>query len=47
MVSPFERLLLTGAGGGLGRVLRPHLRQWARVARVSDRVDCDAPAAGE
>jgi len=47
MVSPFERLLLTGAGGGLGRVLRPLLRQWARIARVSDRVDCGAPAAGE
>ncbi len=47
MVSPFKRLLLTGAGGGLGRVLRPLLRQWARIARVSDRVDCGAPAAGE
>ena len=45
--SPFERLLLTGAGGGLGRVLRPLLRQWARIARVSDRVDCGTPVAGE
>jgi len=47
MVPPFERLLLTGAAGGLGRVLRPRLREWARVARVSDRLDCGAAAAGE
>ena len=38
MVSPFERLLLTGAGGSLGRVLRPLLRQWARVARGIETV---------
>ncbi|RFP18716.1 MULTISPECIES: NAD(P)-dependent oxidoreductase [unclassified Duganella] len=33
---PFQRLLLTGAAGGLGRVLRPHLGQWAEVVRLSD-----------
>src|SRR3954452_5829720 len=32
-----ERLLLTGAAGGLGRVLRPHLQSWARKVRISDR----------
>ena len=32
-----ERLLLTGAAGGLGRVLRPHLQAWARKVRISDR----------
>jgi len=37
---PFQRLLLTGAAGGLGRVLRPRLREWTDVLRVSDRADC-------
>jgi uronate dehydrogenase len=50
MSSPplFHRLLLTGAQGRLGRVLRPRLRDWATVLRVSDRVPL-APAvqAGE
>jgi uronate dehydrogenase len=32
----FGRLLLTGAGGGLGRVLRPRLAAFADVLRVSD-----------
>lgn len=32
----FERLLLTGAAGGLGRALRPALRTWTRHARLSD-----------
>jgi uronate dehydrogenase len=32
----FDRLLLTGAAGGLGRVLRERMRPWARVLRVSD-----------
>jgi uronate dehydrogenase len=47
MSKPFRRLLLTGAAGGLGRVLRPHLVQWTDVLRVSDRADCGAAAAGE
>ena len=38
---PFNRLLLTGAAGGLGRVLRPHLRPLCRVLRVAD---LEAPA---
>ncbi|WP_225784728.1 NAD(P)-dependent oxidoreductase [Xenophilus sp. Marseille-Q4582] len=34
--SPIPRLLLTGAAGGLGRVLRERLPAFARVLRVSD-----------
>jgi uronate dehydrogenase len=33
---PFDRLLLTGAAGGLGRELRPRLKKIARHLRVSD-----------
>jgi uronate dehydrogenase len=43
---PFERLLLTGAAGGLGRVLRPRLRSFARVLRVSDIGPLDPAAPG-
>jgi uronate dehydrogenase len=32
----FDRLLLTGAAGGLGRVLRPRLRRLCRMLRASD-----------
>jgi uronate dehydrogenase len=32
----FERLLLTGAAGGLGKVLRESLRPFTRVLRLSD-----------
>ena len=32
----FHRLLLTGASGGLGRVLRPYLRGSCRTLRVAD-----------
>ena len=32
----FGRLLLTGAGGGLGRVLRPRMAAFADIVRVSD-----------
>src|ERR1700675_502544 len=42
-----ERLLLTGAAGGLGRVLRPHLSNWARHVRISDRATCGGAAATE
>jgi len=45
--SRFERLLLTGAAGGLGRVLRSHLHQWARNVRLSDRESCGAAEPGE
>jgi uronate dehydrogenase len=39
-----ERLLLTGAAGGLGRVLRESLKPFARVIRLSD-VAAMSPAA--
>src|SRR5688500_6536531 len=43
---PFDRLLLTGAAGGLGRVLRPFLRSLGRNLRVTDlrMPEEDAPA---
>jgi uronate dehydrogenase len=34
--TPFNRLLLTGAAGGLGKVLRESLRPYANVIRLSD-----------
>ena len=34
--NPFTRLLLTGAAGGLGKVLRESLKPYARVLRLSD-----------
>ena len=43
----FECLLLTGAAGALGRVLRPRLAPLARTLRVSDLADLGAAAAGE
>src|SRR3954452_2952694 len=43
----FDRLLLTGAAGGLGRELRPRLRPLARVLRVSDIASMAAAEAGE
>lgn len=41
---PFNRLLLTGAAGGLGKVLRERLRPYAQVLRLSDIANM-APAA--
>lgn len=41
----FERLLLTGAAGGLGKVLREALRPYTRVLRLSDIAGM-APAEG-
>ena len=43
----FQRLLLTGAAGGLGRVLRPRLKARCQVLRVSDIADLGPAAAGE
>jgi uronate dehydrogenase len=43
----YSRLLLTGAAGGLGQVLRKRLGLFTRVLRVSDRVDPGPPEAGE
>lgn len=44
---PFTRLLLTGAGGGLGKMLRERLKPWADVLRLSDRCDLGPAAPGE
>lgn len=41
------RLLLTGAAGGLGRVLRPRLRPYARTLRLSDIAEMKPAEAGE
>jgi len=43
----FNRLLLTGAAGNLGRELRPRLKAYCEVLRLSHRSDLGAPAAGE
>jgi uronate dehydrogenase len=43
----FGRLLLTGAAGGLGRVLRPRLKAICGTLRVSDIAELGAAAAGE
>ena len=42
-----EKLLLTGAAGGLGQVLRGRLKANCQVLRLSDRIDCGAAGAGE
>ena len=43
----FERLLLTGAAGGLGRELRPRLRRLARLLRLSDVAEMAPAGPGE
>ncbi|UTL89986.1 NAD-dependent epimerase/dehydratase family protein [Pseudomonas fluorescens] len=43
--TPFKRLLLTGAAGGLGKVLRQRLNGFAEVLRLSDIAPM-APASG-
>ena len=43
----FARLLLTGAAGGLGKVLRPRLRACCDALRLSDIAELGAAAAGE
>lgn len=45
--APFQRLLLTGAAGGLGRVLRDKAAPWTRILRLSDKVDLGAPRENE
>jgi len=42
---PFHRLLLTGAAGGLGQILREALQAHANIVRVSD-ISTMTPAAG-
>jgi uronate dehydrogenase len=44
---PLNRLLLTGAAGGLGRELRRRLRPCCKTLRVSDIAELGAAAAGE
>ncbi|MGP6460026.1 NAD-dependent epimerase/dehydratase family protein [Pseudomonas parakoreensis] len=44
--TPFNRLLLTGAAGGLGKVLRERMRPYAHVLRLSD-IAALAPAVDE
>jgi uronate dehydrogenase len=44
---PFKRILLTGAAGGLGRVLRERIAGWADVVRLSDIGDIGAARANE
>lgn len=44
--TPFNRLLLTGAAGGLGKVLRETLRPYAKIIRLSDIAEM-APPAGD
>ena len=43
----FARLLLTGAAGGLGRVLRARLKAHCAVLRLSDIAELGAAAPGE
>ena len=43
----YARLLLTGAGGGLGKVLRERLLPYANILRVSDRIDVGPANAAE
>ncbi len=43
----FERLLLTGAAGALGRMLRPRLKRYCRTLRVSDIAAMDPAGEGE
>jgi len=43
----FGRLLLTGAAGNLGRVLRPRLKAYCETLRLSHRADFGPAADGE
>ena len=43
----YPRLLLTGAAGGLGRVLRPRLKAHCQTLRVSDISELGAAKTGE
>jgi len=45
--SRFDRLLLTGAAGSLGKVLRERMRPWARVLRASDVAALEPAGADE
>ncbi|MDD1963785.1 NAD(P)-dependent oxidoreductase [Pseudomonas putida] len=47
MSKPFKRLLITGAAGRLGKVLREHLRDFADELRLTDIADMGAAAPHE
>ena len=47
MAKPFTRLLLTGAAGGLGKVLRERIKPWADVIVLSDIADMGEAGEGE
>jgi uronate dehydrogenase len=47
MTKPFKRILLTGAAGGLGRLLRDRIKPWADVVRLSDLADIGPAREGE
>ncbi|MFZ6673149.1 NAD-dependent epimerase/dehydratase family protein [Undibacterium sp. Xuan67W] len=44
---PFKRILLTGAAGGLGKILRERVKDWADIVRLSDISDLGTAAPGE
>jgi uronate dehydrogenase len=43
----FKRLLLTGAAGNLGRVLRPRMKRYCETLRLSDLAPMDPAGEGE
>src|SRR5476651_310318 len=47
MSKPFKRLLITGAAGRLGKVLREHLRDFADELRLTDIADMGTAAPHE
>jgi uronate dehydrogenase len=47
VTKPFPRLLLTGAAGGLGQVLRQTLKPFTQLLRLSDIQPLASPAADE
>ena len=47
MSKPFKRILLTGAAGGLGKILRERIKPWADVVRLSDLADLGPAGEGE
>ncbi|WP_431478397.1 NAD-dependent epimerase/dehydratase family protein [Massilia eburnea] len=44
---PFKRILMTGAAGGLGKVLRDRIKPWAEIVRLSDIADMGEARPGE
>jgi uronate dehydrogenase len=47
IAKPFHRLLLTGAGGGIGTVLRDRIKPWADIVRLADISDLGPARDGE